>query len=225
MDEKKTEDKKKDVSAEEFVELDPRTPENIKAMVKLAIAKLGPQFSKEEKLNQAKAMMEMLQKGVTMRKAMGISDEEFEAMYKYCYSLFAKAQFKEARELFNYMVILQPTQPNLAICLGVCHHKLGDYRYAASSYCMAYSMNPEDPLPLFYCYDCFMKLNEPGSAMASLVGAIDTADDREEFKAIKERASLMLEALKKTNPEVFVPLVTAEQLEKRAIEIAKQGEK
>ncbi len=171
--------------------------EDLKTLVKTAVSKMGPQYSKEEKIAQAKILLKVFEQGIAPREAMNIPEEEIARMYSFAYSLFNTGQYANARELFKMLIMFDPFNQGFASALGVCHHRLKDYKNAARCYMLAASLDESDPLPLFYAYDCFDNLKERGSAAIMLCNVITRAGDNPKFAKLKERTELLLKALDK----------------------------
>lgn len=170
---------------------------DLKTIVKMAVSKMGPQYTKEEKIAQAKIMLKVFEQGIPPRDAMNIPEEEIARMYSFAYSLFNTGQYANARELFKMLIMFDPFNQGFASALGVCHHRLQDYKNGARCYMLAAALDDTDPLPLFYAYDCFDNLKEKTSAAVMLCNVIARAADNPKFAKLKERAQLLLTALDK----------------------------
>jgi len=171
--------------------------EDLRNLIKSVVLKMGSQFTKEEKKEHARMLIKIFEKGMTPKEVMEITDEEISQIYSYAYHLFSGGKYLEARELFKMLVLLEPRQGQFATALGVCFHRLKEYDNALSIYMLSAILLPSDPVPLFYAYDCFMKLNEPVSAGIMLCNVISRAGDQKSYAKIKEDAQKLLEELEK----------------------------
>lgn len=177
--------------------LDVLNSESIREQIKSIVSKMGPNVSKEEKKEHAKLLLKIFEKGMSPREAMQISDLDISQIYSFAYSKFNSGKYSDACELFKMLVLLEPMKSDFATSLGVCHHRLKNYKEALSAYMLGAALNPTDPVPIFYAYDCFLNLEEKASACIMLCNVISRAGDIPKYAKIKERAKLLLETLEK----------------------------
>lgn len=169
----------------------------VRSAIKSTVAKMGPEFTKEQRKEHAKILVKIFEKGLTPQEAMNVSDTEIAEMYNFARNLFDSGKYVEARELFKMLCTLSPYEAGFAIALGACHHKLNDYKNALTAYMLGAGLEKDNPVPLFYCYDCFLKSNDQVSAGIMLCNVIARSGDQPQYAEIKERASLLLEPLEK----------------------------
>lgn len=173
------------------------TKESLHEYIKMAVNKLGPEFTKEQKKEHAKLLVKIFEKGMSPREAMNISDSELAEIYSYAYHKFSEGDYLGARDLFKIMFSLDPMNCDFATALGVCFHRLKEYEQAINCYMMGFLLEPESPVCLFYAYDCFMKLENEVSAGIMLCNVITTAGDNPAYAHIKKDAQLRLDQLQK----------------------------
>lgn len=173
----------------------PITAEGMRTLIKAAVSKTGTQQTKEEKIEQAKLLVKIFEGGMIPKEAMKISDKELASLYSFAFELAKSGKYAEARELFKYLCMLDPTESDFALSLGVCHHHLKDYKFAATAYMLASALNFDDPVPYFYAYDCCMQLKNPVSAAIMLQNVIDKAGDDAKYAQMKQRAKVLLDEL------------------------------
>ncbi|HEV8051062.1 MAG TPA: SycD/LcrH family type III secretion system chaperone [Parachlamydiaceae bacterium] len=171
--------------------------EELHEYVKTAVNKLGPDVSKERKKEHAKLLVKVFEKGMTPKEAMQISDEEVAELYSFAYFHFSAGKYEEAKEMFKMMLTLEPTNPDFATSLGICHHKLKFYEYALTCYMLGAFLDYENPVPLFYAYDCCVNLQDEASAAVMLSNVIARAGKKEAYAHIKNDAELRLDQLQK----------------------------
>ena len=92
---------------EEKKETEQLTPELIRQLIKGAVSKLGPNFTKEQKIAHAKMLVKVFEQGLVPQEAMKISDLEISEMYSFAYQLFNAGQFPQALELFKMLLVLE----------------------------------------------------------------------------------------------------------------------
>lgn len=175
----------------------PLSKDELHQHIKSAVSKLGPNVSKEEKIEHGKILVKIFEKGMLPKEAMNISDEEIAQLYSFAYHQFSEGKYEDARELFKMMLSLEPLNPDFATALGVCHHRLKDFEYALQCYMLATMAAPDNPVPLFYAYDCFMNLNDEVCAGIMLCNVIAKAGNETKYEHIKSDAQIRLDQLQK----------------------------
>lgn len=169
--------------------------EQLHQYIKESIIKTSPNKPKEEKQKEARLMLKIFEEGQMPGDAMGISIKERAILYKYAHTQFSSGKYLEAREAFKLLLFFEPDQPSFATSLGVCHHRLQQYDLALACYMLAASLDPSDPVPFFYAYDCFVHKNDQAAAGIMLCSSIKRAGDVPQYAALKQRAEGMVAAL------------------------------
>lgn len=156
--------------------------------VERLMAKLDERLKEREK-PQVKAMLrKIFIEGKSAREALNLSEREMENMYAYAYNLFTHGKFKDARLMLEHLISLDPTNQKYALGCGAAFHQLKDYDMANGFYLLAHELDPSDPSPLYYMYDCFKNQGEQESAFMMLENVIAIAGERPEHAVLKERA-------------------------------------
>lgn len=172
-----------------------KTPVNektkVREMIKNIVSKMGPDVSAEEKKEHAKVLIKIFEKDMRPKQAMNISDEEISLFYSYAYQLFNGGKYLEACELFKMLFVLNPEEGGFASALAACYHKMQDYETAFAFYMMHAQISPFDPVPLFYCYDCLMHMNNPEGAYLTLYAVIKRANDLPQYEKLQAKAEAL----------------------------------
>lgn len=171
--------------------------ENVRNMIKATIAKMGPNFTKEEKQAHGKVLVKIFEQGMPPKEAMNISEKEIAEMYSFAYSLFSSGKYLESSEMFKMLLMIDPDQSDFATALGVCYHRMKEYKKALDAYMLAGILAPKNPVPMFYAYDCAINIDEIMSAGMMLSSVIKRAGNQPQYNKIKERAEILLDALEK----------------------------
>lgn len=169
------------------------TPFPVRESIKEIVSKMGPDVSMEQKKEHAKILVKIFEKEMTAKQAMNISDEEISVIYSYAYQLFNSGKYVEACELFKMLYVLDPTEGGFASALGACYHKLEDYETALMMFIMHAETDLTNPVPLFYCYDCFVHLNNPEGAFIMLDALLARAEKDPKYDKLKAKAELILQ--------------------------------
>lgn len=168
---------------------------DIRGYIKSAVNKLGPNVSKEEKKEHAKLLVKIFEEGMTPKDAMKITDDEMAQMYSYAYHLCSTQKYEEALDMFKMLFTLDPSNPDFSTAVGVCHHRLQHYDYAIQCYLVSSILAPQNPISLFYAYDCYMKLNEVAPAGIMLCNVIARAGDQPLYAKVKKDAQAFLDQM------------------------------
>lgn len=173
------------------------TPEFVKDLIKSIVLKSGPNVAKETKKSIYKTLVDIYVNGKSPKEAMNIKEEELRELYHYGHYLFNSGKYEEAREVFKWLYSIEVGNGDFATSIGVCHHRLKDYDNAITCYMCGAMLKPKDPVPFFYCYDCYLNLGMPDAAAIMLANVIERAGNQPEYAKIKQKAELLFEPLKK----------------------------
>lgn len=139
----------------------------------------------------------ILHENMLPKDALGVDSELMKELYSQAFHLYNTGKYGDAIEVFRMLVMFDATEPKYALGLAASHHLLKEYDKAVELYTMCAMMEPENPIPPYHTADCFIKLQDPISAMISLEMAIRNAGNKKEYAQIKEKASLTLGGLEK----------------------------
>lgn len=171
--------------------------EILRQMIKDTVIKMGPNFTKEEKQAQAKMLVKVFEQGMAPKDVLNFSKADMTQIYSFAYSLFSGGKYAQACEMFKMLMVLDPYQIDFVKALGVCYHRMKNYKFALNAYSLNSVLAPDDPVPLFYAYDCYKNLNEPIACGMMLCKLIKVAGDKPEYAKLKERAEMLLGVLEK----------------------------
>ncbi len=169
-----------------------------KEETKQAMKGLGAGIAKKngkevEKLSKDALMQQMLPKNV-----LGLSDAMVEGIYSQAYRLYNTGKYKDAIQLFRLLIMIDSTAAKYAMGLAACFHMQKEYANAISTYALCGIIDPDSPIPHYHSSDCYMQMKDPLSAIISLEMAVKRAGDKPQFQALKDRALMTIESLKKS---------------------------
>lgn len=169
--------------------------EEFRSMIKTEISQV--KGSADIKKDIGKALVKIFERGTPPKEALGLTDLDISEMYCYGFTLFSSGKYTEAREIFKLLIQFCPEESDFYICLGVCHHRLKAYQLACACYMGANQLNPSNPVPLFYAYDCCLNVEDPYSAAIMLANGLVQCGNDPKYAKMKEKGKLQLEALEK----------------------------
>lgn len=153
---------------------------------------------KAESAESVKAAMEKAtRKGTSPKDALGLTDAMVEGVYGQAYRLYNTGKYKEAIKIFRLLIMINSTEPKYAMGLAACFHMVKDYKVAADAYSIVGVLDPESPISFYHASDCYQQMGDSISALVALEMAIKRANEKPEFKTLKDRAMLTVESLKK----------------------------
>lgn len=164
--------------------------------VKKAAAEVG-KVAAEKKEKMEEMLTRNSKKGAPPKDVLGLTDSMVEGIYAQAYRLYNTGMYDQAIKLFRMLTSINPNEPKYIMGLAACLHMNKEYNAAAGAYSVLAVVDPKSPLPYYHSSDCYVKLNDIPSAVIALNMAIERAGDKPEFKALKDRAKMTCEALKK----------------------------
>ena len=165
------------------------------------VAEAAKKLGEDLKNSETEAYTQILKKAsegsVTPKDVLKISDAQIESIYAQAYRFYNTGKYKDATELFRYLMMLNPTEAKYALGLAACFHLMKDFEAAAQIYLLCNMLDDKSPIPAFHASDCYLQMKDKVSALVSLNMAIKKAGDKPEYQILKDRAHLTAEALKK----------------------------
>lgn len=178
--------------------------ESLKEKIKGVVSTAGKNLPPEKRKELAKMLFKIATKGISPKDAMGISPNEMAEIYGFAFSMFSAGKYNESKELFKMLLTLEPTNSNFATSVGTCYHRLQDYEGALAYYLTAMGINQLDPVPSFYAYDCFLKLNCEPWALIMLEYTIIRAGEQERYAKMRDKAIILAAPLEEKMTEQFL---------------------
>ncbi len=143
----------------------------------------------------------VFEKGMMPKDALGIQDADTEALYAQGYQLYNMGKYKDARNVFASLIVVDPIEPRFLFGHAACSHMLENYEAAADMYTHQAMISPDDPIPYYHAADCYIKMKDPFSATVALNLVIKRAEGKDEFSMIKERSELTVKKLEQQMEE------------------------
>jgi type III secretion system low calcium response chaperone LcrH/SycD len=197
--------------------------EQLKAAIDKNLAELGPSVTDKDKAKQKELLTKIFLEGLSPKSAMGFSTDFIEAIYGNGYRLFRGGNYKGAEMIFRSLCILDDTDPRFPFGLAACYQKQKLYDLAIEAYYVASIMEPANPLPPFYMYFCYIKLDETLGAYLMLKNAISRLQavptPNPTLVKMNTRCEFLLKGLVKYHPEI---IEQEENLRKAQNEINKE---
>lgn len=138
--------------------------------------------------------------GGTLAQALGLGDEECEALYAYGYTLYAQAKYEDAFKIFARLVTFDHMDSRYQMALASAMQMTRRYEAALQQYVIVTVMRVDDPAPVFHCAECLIALGRPEEARASLELVAETLCGAGRHDAIKARAEALLGTLQAAAP-------------------------
>jgi type III secretion system low calcium response chaperone LcrH/SycD len=184
--------------------------------VKQATEKLAEELKLKENADYSKLMKKATEGSVNVKDVLRISDGQMESIYAQAYRFYNTGKFKEASELFRYLMMVNSTETKYTLGLAACFHLMKDYKAAAQTYLICNILDEKSPIPAFHASDCYLQMNDKVSALVSLNMAIEKSGSKPEYKVLKDRAEMTAQNLKK---ELKLNDTELEQLSKANVKL------
>ncbi len=168
-----------------------------------AMDKTHPEMTAEQREKYKSVIERIFKDNLEPHEAMGLSDEMLENLYAYGNTLFNTGNYQKAQQVYLALCYLKPTHSKFMLALASTYHKMKDYPNATFGYVHSASLDKDNPLPLFYLYDCFMQQNLFPSALEALIEAIKRCGSNKEHARLKAKCLMIIKSLQKQVDEVM----------------------
>jgi type III secretion system low calcium response chaperone LcrH/SycD len=165
--------------------------------IKQAARAVGDKVKETAAGNVDKTVKKATKEGKEVKDILGLTDVMIEGMYGQAYRLYNTGKYRDASQIFRLLLMINATEVKYAMGFAACFHMLKEYKGAAAAYTLVSSMDPESPVPFYHASDCYIKQGDLLSATVALEMAIKRAGNKPEFRAIKDRATMTIQGLRK----------------------------
>lgn len=171
---------------------------NIEAIIDEAVEKQGNDISDKDKKKLREVLIQVFEKGTSLKEAVGCSDALIETMYNQGYQFYKIGKYADAVKIFMMLHLLNGKDPRFSMGVAACHHMQKDYVKAIGYYLANAILDSTTPFSLYHACDCFLQLGDKVSAYVMLKVMQDRLkENRQDYMAIKERSEIMMASLLK----------------------------
>ncbi len=154
------------------------------------IEKTLPNVSEDKRRLIEEGIYKMATKNEHPMAALGITEADIEHQYREAYNQFQAGKYKEAIALFRVLDTLDPFQYRYSFAIGAALQYQKKYSEAAGAYIIATKLDPQNPVPHYHLYDCFVKLNELWSAYWAISYAVHLAKLNKNYETLAAKAEM-----------------------------------
>ena len=134
--------------------------------------------------------------GGTWQNLFEFDDNVMDAQYKVGYDLYEAKNYKDAADVFSYLITLNPYKYNYWMALAGSRQGLNQFGEAIFGYSMAEAIDPSHPLPLLQMAECFDAIGEKALAKENALKAITVAGVNPKFRSIERQAEFFYNQVK-----------------------------
>jgi type III secretion system low calcium response chaperone LcrH/SycD len=126
-----------------------------------------------------------------------ITDDEKEAAYLQAFNLVNQGEFETAKKVFEFLCYLDQFGAKFWMGLGICRQQLKMYEPACQAYAMVGMLEMENPMPALRAAECYLALGKIEEADSGLSAALHWAGNKPQYEAVRQRATMLVQALKR----------------------------
>jgi len=164
--------------------------EKTRELIRAAAEKLGVKIPDKDLPLFEKAFVKVTEEDMTLQEAFGLSSQLTEAIYEQGYLLFQSGKYQDALKIFSVLRDLNPNDGRYSLGMAACFHTMKKYLDAAANYAIYKQIDPLNPAPSFYLYDCFRKTDHLSSALFYLQEALVLAGMDPKYAGLKEKIQI-----------------------------------
>jgi type III secretion system low calcium response chaperone LcrH/SycD len=145
-----------------------------------------------EKIRNKESLLREFQSAPTPGAILGLSSDTLAKFYRSALHLLEERHYAEASKAFLFLVVVNPSNFDCWLGLGMSVQMLGDYEGGIDAYEMAAFLNVENPVSYFYLSKCFFAMHDRENSKQALEMAIEYADENPDYAALKHQAQAAL---------------------------------
>ncbi len=146
----------------------------------------------EETLAQCR---EQLEQGYSLGQLRGITEDEYDALYRIARDLCNQGDFHHALPVALQLALHNPANYRYPFIAGACLQRLGHHAQAALMYALACDVNPDDAASAYRLAECLIAARRPDDAKPFLHKAIDLSYGKFHCRELQTLARKKLDAL------------------------------
>ena len=136
----------------------------------------------EEQLKKALRQVGKSTDGANQMQVSQFTNEDISLLYSLGYGLYEKGDYKDAKTVFQRLVLARPHEKKYWMGLGAALQMVKEFEDALTSWAMVSLINDHDPLPHFHAAECYLSLKKYDEATK----AIHCAKERVNYKQYPE---------------------------------------
>jgi type III secretion system low calcium response chaperone LcrH/SycD len=121
-------------------------------------------------------------KNEVMQKALKITNDEMEDIYREAYQAYHADQFEAASALFRWLSLFNPFVLKYWMGFAASSQLLKKYEEALKAYSVAAVLDPENPYPHFHAFECYQSLENEMEASKALEDAYRVASKESKYR-------------------------------------------
>ena len=142
-------------------------------------------------------VMSLARQAPTVSKTILLASDIEEDFYTAASNLYESGRYEEAIEIFEKLIMLDILSYRYTLGLGACYHQMNQHAKALPYYLFASINNPSSPEPSFFAAECCLELDKKKAALFFFEETLQKIGEKKDFLQLKERAELLIPALKK----------------------------
>ena len=154
---------------------------------------------KDPSKKQVQKFAEALIKGEALYPVLNMTSKHLAAMYMIAHHFYTQKQYAKALNLFAFISLLDNNNLDYKKATAGCLQSLKLYSQAVPIYTSIARLMPSDPWIFFHLYVCFYNMHEIDAAKKSLHKVITLSTDPQSHTELKNRATVLLNAMVTTH--------------------------
>ena len=169
--------------------------DDIREVIRAIMPQLTSELPDADKKRYEDLFIKMFCENQSPKEAMGISSEMLEHMYAFGYRLYNLGQYKQAATMFKSLTVYDPRNARYAFAMAATCHRAKNLKDASKYYLRASQINLDDPMPLYFLYDCYHQSGLLDDAKICLEEGIRRMSQNPVFSGLREKCQLFLNNL------------------------------
>lgn len=149
----------------------------------------------EDILAISKNVLAAMKPGMTLQRAVGISDNALEEIYSLAYGFYDQGKYKEAESLFYFLAGAAPNNYKYVFGLASTYYQQKNYADAVKLFCLALYVDTTNPTAAYYVFDSLFKQDIVEEGREFLMIAIELCGELEEHEELKKKCLLIKDGL------------------------------
>lgn len=167
------------------------TEEECRKMIDEVTAQASESLTEEQVITLRSILEDLYLRGKSFAEALQLTKQNLEDIYTMGYTSYNAGQYQEAKNIFNFLTLMNREEPRYFFGAAAAYHMLKDYPNAIAFYTYCTMLDLLNPLPWYHLGDCYMHEGQKHEAAVAFDYVLARTKGNPIYSKIETRAQMI----------------------------------
>ncbi|MEX1012461.1 MAG: SycD/LcrH family type III secretion system chaperone [Waddliaceae bacterium] len=168
---------------------------NLDQMIEEQVHANADKLTDEQKQAMKEALTQVMKEGKLPYEAMNFDADFLEYIYGNGYQLFKSGHFDKAKEIFQLLMMLNPSDPKYCMGLATCARQQKDFDGSIQYFFQTALLDRDNPYPFYFAAECFVEKKDYASGIFALKLAEERVKNNPKLAPLSKQIAALVENL------------------------------